>query len=584
MNIHSRSISKRHVATLVVLTMWVSWFLFPHTVVAAEIINSFTSEITPVSDGSMLVTETIVYDFGSADRHGIFRTLPTEHPQPASAWYKDRYIKYEITSVLRDDNSEPYVINREGSDMRVRIGDPDLTITGSHTYQITYKVTGALFTYETQPPEIYWNVTGDGWPVAINQASATIKDPNGLTGELRDCYVGRVGSEQRCQQILVDDGEVTFLATNLASGEGLTVAQSLQIGRTATPVLEKLNAWVVILPIVLTVILVLSMAIYHIKTRHKLAGPVIAQYKPFKRVLPMYTGVLMDGRLDPKDITAGIIYLAEQGFLKIKKTEQKVLYFFAVDDYEVTLVKDRSEAPTRFHYNLIDLLFKFATPGMVTKLSELKEDTSHKRANHKLLTKLRKSIAEDLIERGFYEHIFSIKQGVWLAAAALVFTVMTVGIVTYVTGAFELTVPFIFIEFIGIIVIASVLLYRRRTRLGYEALQHIKGFKEFLSVTGKERFKFHNSPSKSPEQFIEYLPYAVALGVEEEWAEVFEDITIPEPEWYQSNTDISTFNATALTQDLGAFSTAFASSSGASGSSGSGSSGGGAGGGGGGSW
>ena len=84
---------------------------------------------------------------------------------------------------------------------------------------------------------------------------------------------------------------------------------------------------------------------------------------------------------------------------------------------------------------------------------------------------------------------------------------------------------------------------------------------------------------------MEFLPYAIAFGVEKEWAKAFEGIIIPNPTWYDGGSGgVSTFNAVSLTNSVGGFSTAFATSSGTSASSGGGSSGGGGGGGGGGSW
>jgi uncharacterized membrane protein len=111
----------------------------------------------------------------------------------------------------------------------------------------------------------------------------------------------------------------------------------------------------------------------------------------------------------------------------------------------------------------------------------------------------------------------------------------------------------------------------------------MQGFKLFLSVTEKERYSFFNAPEKSPELFMKFLPYAIAFNVEKEWAEVFKDLTIPSPSWYDGG-GVNTFSAVALSSDISAFSTTFATSSGVQGSSGGGSSGGGAGGGGGGSW
>ncbi len=120
----------------------------------------------------------------------------------------------------------------------------------------------------------------------------------------------------------------------------------------------------------------------------------------------------------------------------------------------------------------------------------------------------------------------------------------------------------------------------RRTTLGYEAKEYLQGFKDFLSVTEAQRYIFHNAPEKNAEHFMEFLPYAIAFGVEKQWAKVFEGITLPSPSWYDGGS-MSTFSAVNLTSSLGEFSSSFTASSG---SSGGGSSGGGGGGGGGGSW
>jgi hypothetical protein len=115
--------------------------------------------------------------------------------------------------------------------------------------------------------------------------------------------------------------------------------------------------------------------------------------------------------------------------------------------------------------------------------------------------------------------------------------------------------------------------------------EEIEGFKLFLSVTEKERLKFHNAPVKKPELFEKFLPYAMVLKVEKEWAKQFEGIYTKPPSWYQGNWN--TFSVGYLASSLNSFSssasstiaTSPASSSGFSG----GSSGGGFGGGGGGS-
>src|SRR3970282_1608620 len=85
------------------------------------------------------------------------------------------------------------------------------------------------------------------------------------------------------------------------------------------------------------------------------------------------------------------------------------------------------------------------------------------------------------------------------------------------------------------------------------------------------------------------LPYAMALGVEENWAKAFEGIYREPPQWYTGTGPIHTFRPTAFTSNLSRMSTQAAAvmasaprSSGGSGFGGGGSSGGGRGGGGGG--
>ena len=94
----------------------------------------------------------------------------------------------------------------------------------------------------------------------------------------------------------------------------------------------------------------------------------------------------------------------------------------------------------------------------------------------------------------------------------------------------------------------------RKTKRGAEVNVAINGFKWFLSVTETERLKFHNAPERSPNQFEEFLPYAMVLGVEKEWAEQFKSIYLTPPEWYDGSAG-SVFGAAYLTSSLGSMAT-----------------------------
>lgn len=527
-------------------------------VAAAEVIRDFSATYDIQSDGAVLVTERIRYDFEDAERHGIFRTLETDHPQSASSLLKKRSVAIDVMAVSRDGSAESYVVTPGSGKVEIRIGDPDSTIAGLHTYDISYILRGAL-SYGTDGAELYWNATGHDWPVVIERAVIEVVASADMLGAAQTCYRGVVGSTDRCAASIAraDTDRWTFTAENLTPGEGMTIAQEVDSTMVAEMVIEE-GRWVlIVVPLALAALMVLVYAIYRRQTYYKPDQPIIAQYEPYAGLLPMYTGVIFDGRLDPHDIAAGIVYLAEQGFIKIKHIETKVLGIFSSGDYEITLLRPVGEAANEALQSLLTLIFSAPGPGkqklflgikftLVSKqptlaevgetvlLSALKTNAA---ANSKTILALQKTFTQQLQSEGYFE------------------------------------IPF-----------RRLLPLQRRTRKGYEARFHLLGFKEFLSVTDKERFAFHNVPEKSPELFMQYLPYAIALGVEKEWAQVFEGITIPNPDWYESSAGLHAFSATAFTTDLSTFTSSFNASSGTSGSSGGGSSGGGGGGGGGGSW
>jgi uncharacterized membrane protein len=149
-----------------------------------------------------------------------------------------------------------------------------------------------------------------------------------------------------------------------------------------------------------------------------------------------------------------------------------------------------------------------------------------------------------------------------------------------------------------------IILLRSLTPAGREILDQIEGFKMYLSVAEKDRLNLENPPERTPELFEMFLPYALALGVEQKWSEQFADVlaaagqgphqTRYSPVWYQGDS-WNQFGATSFAGALGgslagaisSASTAPGSSSGGDGGGGGGgggSSGGGGGGGGGGGW
>lgn len=137
-------------------------------------------------------------------------------------------------------------------------------------------------------------------------------------------------------------------------------------------------------------------------------------------------------------------------------------------------------------------------------------------------------------------------------------------------------------------------LLKAPTVLGRAVLDRIEGFKQYLSLAEADRLERLHPVAKTPALFEKYLPYALALEVENQWARQFGEVLEKAgkaedgayyPAWYRgggyTRQAFASAFGSALSSAISSASTAPGSSSG---SGGGGSSGGGGGGGGGGGW
>ncbi len=544
---------------------------FVPTQARAEEILRFDETLQILPDGKITVVEQIDYDFGALDRHGIFRTIPTIKTNEEGKKFVLDYSNF----VVVDDKGNPYRYSKSGSDgeTTVKIGDPDKTITGEHTYSISYSVAGAL-TYFSDHDELYWNVTGDNWQVPMNAVIARIQLPAAVAkNNLRiACFTGSSGStETNCNSTYNEKEKTVTIQTSrsLDSYEGMTVVVGFPKGLVA--VLEPkeyvsfwetfwgrvLIAAIIVVAVVWYIIAPLVLPVLWWKYGRDPKSPVgeaSAWFAPPKgkdgrALTPGETGTLVDERADNADITATIIDLARRGYLKIIEKTKGDIHL----KKETSLVTGDILQP--FEKTLFNGMFK--TKDTITlktaDLTKVVSDTKNK-------------LYESVVDEEFFpKNPQSIR------------TAFSVGgVLSLMTGNFLL--------FLSLILFGYHM--PRKTILGAGAAAMARALKSF--ITSQERqFKFQ---AQKQMLFEKMLPFAIAFGVERIWIARFAEMHLAKPDWYQGY--FSRFNVIAFSDSLHSTSTNVAhaatptsSSSGfSSGFSGGGSSGGGGGGGGGGSW
>jgi hypothetical protein len=280
-----------------------------------------------------------------------------------------------------------------------------------------------------------------------------------------------------------------------------------------------------------------------------------------------------------RDITATIVDLAVRGYLHITETvDERFFGLISNKEYTFTLKKPRGEWALKSHER--DLLTAMFGSVDSVSLSELKNKF------YKHLPGLRNDLYGMLVRGGYYTGRPDRVRVLYIALGVGIGMLIGVGGSTIMLGlGMQPAAAIVAGIASGLIIVLFGWFMPARTVKGTRELEKVLGFQEFLSRVEGDRL---NQMVKTPEMFEKYLPFAMALAVEENWAKAFEGIYREPPQWYTGPGGVHAFRPSTFTSSLGAMSTQAASvmasaprSSGGSGFSG-GSSGGGFGGGGGG--
>jgi uncharacterized membrane protein len=556
-------------------------FLLAAATVSADrtlVIERFDAVIDVAPDGSIAVDETIVPRF-TGSWNGIFRTIPVQYRTPQGLNYT---LRLDIESVT-DGSGQPlkYESSRERHYRKLKIWVPGAT-DATRTVKLSYRVSNGLRFFD-EHDELYWNVTGDEWEVPIETASARVRLPAGVSGVRATAFRGAFGSTEQSDVAVEPDGVQVQTSNGLGMREGLTLVVGWNPGVVHRPTAVEKGAQVVYanLPLAIPPLVFLGMLrLWRKRGRDPELAPIATQYEPPAQMTPAELGTLIDGKPDMRDITASIVDLAVRGYMHIAEADNDRFFgLFSSKDYTFTLKKERDTWNALKPHERDLLAAMFGGSGTVS-LSDLKNKF------YKHLPGLREELYGRLVRDGFYSgrpdriRLIYIVGGivVGLAIGFLSSWIMirfgmqpVAGIAAGVASA--------------AIVVSFGWFMPSRTPRGTRELEKVLGFREFLSRVEGDRLQ---RVVKTPEMFERYLPFAMALGVEDSWAKAFDGIYTQPPSWYTGPGGVGTFRPSSFTNNLAVMSTAAAStmssaprSSGGSGFSG-GSSGGGFGGGGGG--
>ncbi len=632
-----------------IITVYLLLIFSSPLVYADERILSYHSDIRVNPNGSLLVEETIqVKAEGREIKRGIYRDFPTR--------YKDAYgnkyvVDFSLLSIYRDGKPESYHTKNTSDGIRIYIGQEHVFLTPNvYRYTIIYSTDRQLGFFK-EHDELYWNVTGNYWSFPIDRASAVIHLPGDSRHYIRliDGFTGPLGARGKDFHISYDRHFNPVFETTriLGVGEGLTIVVGWNKGFVASPS-EQTKAMYFIADNRETIISFFGFCFilgYYLLSWLKVGkdpekNSIFPIYEPPKGYSPASMRYIYKMGYDVKSFAAAIINMAVKGTVTLQAKG-------GIEGYDIQKTGSNTENLTPDERLIFASLFGSrgsfsfdATNSKTIKETIAKFNTSLQTAYEKIyffsnkgyfITGLIGSFAvvaasiflsrlqEETIFLGIWLTFWSI--GVIFLLLQLIKTWRAFRYASNKTTSFFRSVffsvfclPFIAAEIavfiilikntsflFGAILIAigsvNYLFYhllKSPTLRGRRLMDRIEGFRLFLDATEKDRLNMLHAPDRTPEMFEKYLPYAVALDVENKWAEQFESIlqtTDVEgrkgytPRWYSGafGRDASfAFIGSSIGEAVAASISSAASPGSSSGSGGS--SGGGGGGGGGGGW
>ncbi len=583
-----------------------------------ERILHYAVHLTMRDDGSVDVEECIQYDFGAHRRHGIERDIPT---RVGSLDAGLRLLEVRLDG--HEVKHRSWAARRRGVPMlHIRIGDPHQRMQGNHAWSIHYRMRRPFLVDADGIVPLHWNTIGAGWKVPIDVSESWYTLPAALSSEhvRLDAFHGPGNGRKLRNEVQWLDANHLYLSTSrLPAGHGLYMV--LRFPASALPSLQPLPPWWAWADEWLWAVAfsdMLLLAIVWLLLGRDPRVPAAA----FRQILPpvdaAMAGLLDDGSVDDRDISAAILSLAADGYLHMEKKADVL-----------RLIKNRNaneRALSEYRRTLFRALFR---RGDVLLLDARKPDIARFSRLRVDLEKVRQQMLQHATERGyFHEHprrrvirftlfwglllvvefalgwfffgdAYAIESDPLLLAFVLLSATFAwwklctagrdwwIGLLWLIFAAIAtgagLHADWIMLVLPGaFVVIGCAFFIRRMSRRSVKGAllhAHIRHLKSALR--GMRDFQLRHQLKKEPDFVSRVLPYAVALGIEKDFLRLGTQAGLAKVNYY--DTTGHPYFSMDLNQvcDIGDFSPIHqGGSSGGAGGSG----GGGAGGGGGGSW
>ncbi len=502
------------------------------------------------------------------------------HDIPVNAGDRVRHIEaYELDEIGGTERHLTYKVKQEVTNfITVDMGDYSRKTGETHYYRVKYEY---AITKPAEKNTLYLNAIGFGSEAEMNNVTIVLNLPDGLLGA--KYFADERDTESNGTSVTPVGNKVTLNLPHLPPKQGVTFQLDFEDGVLSTKT-DLTPYWVII---VACVILALLFAAKFLLFNKDGLTPVVNVEAP-NDMDPLVMGKLIDNKVDKSDVTSLIYYWANKGYIKINMPDEK-----NADSGDIELIQIRTRLPEgspSYQVRMYDKLFK---SGSLVKISDLtykfyptvESVTKEVNAqNSKLYSGKSMAFAVLFAIIGglvmaltpmvlalttISAKLFLIAPLVMLAPAIVIFALtitvrynrlkfkksklilcyVGVALLAAVFGViYVLALPSYYVEVVPKIILcivgfAIVMLSAcivSRTEKYTEKLNQIVGFREFITLTEKDKLEV--MLEENPELYYQVLPYAIVLGVSDIWENKFAKLTIAPPSWTTRSYSNSVFD------------------------------------------
>jgi hypothetical protein len=512
-----------------------------------ERIMRFECDIIVQTDGQLRVCETLtVFSTGTHIIHGIAVDLPTRYK---NKWGFAYNTNLTILDVRHNGNPVKSRIEDTHEGEKLYIGDPQIYLEpGKHVYAVTYTISHHIGFFK-EHDELFWNVMGFKSQFVVEYASAHITLPPEVPVETVGAYTGYYGQrgEDFRAQILPNGHIFVETTKPMQPQQGLTVVVTWPKGFIAEPsflarvwyfVCDNIALAIFVFGILL--IILFYCFVYWYVRKNIVKGAVIPLFYPPNEMTPGSLRYCTRMDYDAKVAAADIVAMAVHGLITISYQKNA----WGKGKYLLLKRQDTDEKTPVLYQKLYHMLF-------------------HDR-DQVTLSSSHGSIIEHIastISSYYYHDIGSeyFSFNTRYAVIAVLFSMAVAGLTFSLSIVWQPEWWLMLIAICVIIHLIGLKFLRSYNQKGQKLKEQIEGFEMFLSATQTEWLKTVGTPpTKTPQLYEKYLPYAIALGVEEQWSKQFAPIFQQlrhaghtyAPVWYTGPFDTTFLFTRQFTADL----------------------------------